>query len=138
MTKTQGHKKEPPPGKTAALYVIFSLTEFLNNDGAGFWSSEDGWTEEAAATRFTEHEIAKYRKPIQVDAVWMMAPSCMGLGGYLMRPSGKLAPGASDLFFWAEDAKHAVSQARNAEPQQKQWRVISVNGVKPSRAKEMN
>lgn len=143
MKKTGNNKATAKQKPSLRYYVVFSLTEFITS-GAGFWSNEEGWVKEELATRFTKKETQKYRLPLPKCAVWMIAPSCMGLKGYWLRPTIRgAATGSYERFFWAENAEHAgnqANQAQNAEsqelnvkPHKTRWRVVSVNGVSTGR-----
>lgn len=102
------------PVLEAPEFVIFSASEAMaNDDGAGFWSNEFGWTTLEQATRFDQ---AGGLMPISAgnDAVWMVPP--YGLQ-YTVLDVVQEGENESIRFpCWAEDADHAKEQAENAYP----------------------
>jgi hypothetical protein len=66
LNQTGGSDKsqEPPEEK----FVIYSPNESaMSNDGAGFWSNKDGWTEIWGATMFTKSEVANFANRLPVS-----------------------------------------------------------------------
>ena len=53
--------------------VVYSRREAQDNEGAGFWSNQDGWTTFADATRFTASEREALNRPLASgnDAIWL-------------------------------------------------------------------
>jgi hypothetical protein len=99
-------------------WVIFSRSEAIAQDGAGFWSNEYGWTTLDLATKF---DAIKRELPHSagMDAVWMLAPYRMNFFRLILVEYPEDAdldqtPIAFDC--WAESFAHAVEQAANAYP----------------------
>jgi hypothetical protein len=63
-----------PFDNTPLLYVIYSPNESAINDGAGFWSNQNGWTELDEATKFLHSEKQTLNLPISTgqDAKWVL------------------------------------------------------------------
>lgn len=55
-------------------WVIFSRSEAVAQDGAGFWSNEYGWTTLDLATKFEGASVQDLPISAGMDAVWMLAP----------------------------------------------------------------
>lgn len=67
-------------------FVIYSPAEFaVSDEGAGFWSNEDGWTTLPGATRFAASEIADLSLPASAgqDAVWLTESQAQAAHGEL-------------------------------------------------------
>ncbi len=99
-------------------WVIFSRSEAIAQDGAGFWSNEYGWTTLDLATKFDGAE-RKLPHSAGMDAVWMLAPYRMSFYRLMLVESPDdatldQAPIAFECF--AENYGHAVEQAENAYP----------------------
>jgi len=112
-------------GDAFSDWVIFSRSEAIARDGAGFWSNEYGWTTLDLATKFCGYESRRpHDGPLSagMDAVWMLAPYGMNL--YRLRVEEDLFCGNppknevhGHIFeCWAENYDHAVEQAENAYP----------------------
>lgn len=58
-------------------YVIYSPVEAVDNDGAGYWSNENGWTVLEDATRFSLSEMQVFSLPMSAgnDARWLLFES---------------------------------------------------------------
>lgn len=54
-------------------WVIFSHSEALAQDGAGFWSNEYGWTTFDEATKFDSREVI-VPCSTGMDAIWILIP----------------------------------------------------------------
>lgn len=55
-------------------FVLYSIRELVHQDGAGFWSNDNGWVEFKLATRFTLASVPSCNLPISSgqDAKWIM------------------------------------------------------------------
>lgn len=60
-------------------WVIFSRSEAIAQDGAGFWSNEYGWTTLDLATKFEGASVRDLPHSAGMDAVWMLVPYRMSL-----------------------------------------------------------
>lgn len=60
--------------RSVAPYVVYSPNESAAGDGAGFWNNDDGWTDFANATRFSESEKNVCNLPMTTghDAAWTL------------------------------------------------------------------
>lgn len=100
-------------------WVIFSRSEAIAQDGAGFWSNEHGWTTLDLATKFEDASVGDLPRSAGMDAVWMLAPYRMSFYRLMLVESPDDAtldqtPIAFECF--AENYGHAVEQAENAYP----------------------
>lgn len=77
-------------------WVIFSRSEAIAQDGAGFWSNEYGWTTLDLATKFEDASVRDLPHSAGMDAVWMLAPYGMSLPEILNQ---KVGPSA--VYDWA-------------------------------------
>jgi hypothetical protein len=99
-------------------WVIFSRSEAIAQEGAGFWSNEYGWTTLDLATKF-DSTFTPLPMSAGNDAVWMLAPYRMNFNRLMLveHPDDATldqTPIAFECF--AEDYAHAVEQAENAHP----------------------
>lgn len=100
-------------------WVIFSRSEAIDGDGAGFWSNEHGWTTLEMSTKFEGASVRNLPHSVGMDAVWMSVPRRMNFYriNLVESPDDETldqAPIAFECF--AEDYVHAVEQAENAYP----------------------
>jgi hypothetical protein len=103
-------------------WVIFSRSEAVTHNGAGFWSNEHGWTTLDLVTQFSDDERkCKPHLPLStgMDAMWMLAPYRMTFYRLMLVESPDddtldQTPIAFECF--AENYDHAVEQAENAYP----------------------
>ena len=62
----------------AGWLQIYSPNESATSSGAGFWSDEDGWTEEGGETLYDVADCMKKRLPLSLgrDAIWQFVHAC--------------------------------------------------------------
>lgn len=103
-------------GDAFKAWVIFSRSEAIAWDGAGFWSNDVGWTEKASATRFSEPD-GMLPRCAGMDAAWMLDPAGLRYRRVTL-VENEMDGNRSAIEFecWAEDAEHAREQAQNAYP----------------------
>ncbi|MDP1573151.1 MAG: hypothetical protein Q8M09_14900 [Pseudomonadota bacterium] len=101
-------------------WVIFSRSEAVRQDGAGFWSNEYGWTTFDLATLF---DAVDRERPHStgMDAVWMLAPYGMSYYHLILVKQGQdddteVTPHGIDFVCWAENHDRASEQANKANP----------------------
>lgn len=99
-------------------WVIFSRSEAVAQDGAGYWSNEYGWTTLDLATKF---DAINRERPLSagMDGVWMLAPYRMEFYRLLLVefPDDQSLDQTPIAFeCWAENLDHAIEQAENAYP----------------------
>lgn len=100
-------------------WVIFSRSEAVARDGAGFWSNVHGWATLEQATRFEVASARSLPHSTGMDATWMLAPHRMSFYRLMLieapnQPELDQTPIAFECF--AENCDHAVEQAENAYP----------------------
>lgn len=107
-------------GDAFSDWVIFSRSEAVAQDGAGFWSNGYGWTTLYLATKFDSIDL-EYPLSAGMDAMLMLAP--YGMSFYRLKlvvahssvhPPEKGEPFSFEC--WAQNYERAVEQAENAYP----------------------
>lgn len=109
-------------------WVIFSRSEAIAQDGAGFWSNEHGWTTLDQATRFDGADVWQMPHSTGMDAVWMLPPHRMNFYRLmLVENPGDAELDQTPIAFecFAENYGHAIEQAENAYPG---YRVLGTEG----------
>jgi hypothetical protein len=94
-------------------WVIFSRSEALRNEGAGFWSNSYGWVHLPVASRFSAPD-SRLPMSLSDDEVWMKEPEGMRFCRVILMEQGAEEPIAFEC--WAEEYDHAIEQAENAYP----------------------
>jgi hypothetical protein len=100
-------------------WVIFSRSEAIAQDGAGFWSNKHGWTTLDLSTKFKGAPTRNLPHSVGMDAMWMLAPYRMTFYRIMLVESPDddtldQTPIAFECF--AENYDHAAEQAENAYP----------------------
>lgn len=101
-------------GDAFSDWIIFSRSEAMASDGAGYWSNEYGWTTRNLATRFASTAACDLPMSAGADATWMLEPRGLHLVRLRVLQPGARRPVAFEA--WAEGVEHAEEQARNAYP----------------------
>lgn len=106
-------------GDAFSDWVIFSRSEAVAQDGAGFWSNVHGWTTLEQATRFKSAFVRSLPHSAGMDATWMIAPDGMSFYRLMLiespdEPELDQTPIAFECF--VENYEHAVEQAEDAYP----------------------
>jgi hypothetical protein len=67
-----------------SVCFVYSPSEALADDGAGFWSNEDGWTTLEGATQFSAQEALALSLPHSArgDAFWLGQNRAEGVAAY--------------------------------------------------------
>jgi hypothetical protein len=73
-------------------FVLYSVSELVANDGAGFWSNSEGWVEFKLATRFTPSTLSLCNLPLceGQDAKWIMWEPRRTVGKYGGQPYAQI------------------------------------------------
>jgi len=68
--------KAPDAPESPTRYAAYSPNESAINSGAGFWSNQEGWTDQEHATSFSLDEARTLNLPLSVgqDAQWVPFP----------------------------------------------------------------